>query len=253
MAVQVDSDEPVLTITLDRPDHLNACTRELHAELAAALKQARAPEVRAVILTGAGRGFCVGQDLGEVRADGGGGNDARLREQYNPNVRALRALEKPVIAAVNGVCAGAGISLAVACDVRIASAQAKFVPAFANIGLVPDAGASLHLVQLLGYARAFEWMTSGRHLPADEALALGLVGEVVAPEALLSSACERAAALAAWPGVGVGLTKRLMRHALGATLDEQLELEAQLQGVAASRPEYEAALDAFLSRSASRG
>lgn len=252
MAVQVDSDGPVLTITLDRPDQLNACTRELHAELAAALKQARAPEVRAVILTGAGRGFCVGQDLGEVRSDGGGGNDVRLRTLYNPTIRALRALEKPVIAAVNGVCAGAGLSLAAACDIRVASERAKFVPAFVNIGLIPDAGASFHLVHLLGYAKAFEWMTSGRHLAADEALGLGLVSEVVEPEALLERAGERAHALAAMTGAGVGLTKRLMLHALHTTLDEQLELEAQLQGVAGSTPEYKAALDAFLDRSAAK-
>lgn len=252
MAVEVSHDGPVMTIALDRPDQLNACTRELHAELAAAVKQARAPEVRAVILTGNGRGFCVGQDLGEVRADGGGGNDARLRTLYNPTIRGLRALEKPVIAAVNGVCAGAGLSLAAACDIRVASERAKFVPAFVNIGLIPDAGASFHLVQLLGYAKAFEWMTSGRHLGAEEALALGLVSEVVAGDALLERAGERAQALAAMTGSGVGLTKRLMRQALHSTLDEQLELEAQLQGYAGSTPEYAAALDAFLDRSAAK-
>jgi 2-(1,2-epoxy-1,2-dihydrophenyl)acetyl-CoA isomerase len=256
MAVQVDSDGAVLTITLDRPEQLNAFTREQHRALGAALEQAKAEEARAVILTGAGRGFSVGQDLAEVRAESGeegGGNDTRLREGYHPNVRAIRALEKPVLAAINGVAAGAGLSLAAACDIRIASTKAKFVPAFVNLGLVPDSGGSFCLSRVLGSARAFEWLTSGRHLDAEEALEWGLVTEVTEPHQLLERAHERASLLAAMPGTGVGATKRLLDQSLATSLEEQLELELEAQLQALSSPEYEQAMNAFLERSASRG
>ena len=176
--VESTRDGAVQTITLNRPETLNAFTRAVHDGLRAALKEARDPEVRAVVITGAGRGFCSGQDLtefGELPDVGAG-----LRATYHPNVLAIRALEKPVIAAVNGVCAGAGLSLACACDLRIASDAAFFVPGFAGIGLVPDAGGTYFVQRLLGTPRAFEWMASNRRLAADEAHAWGLVSEVVA-------------------------------------------------------------------------
>src|SRR5437870_3474672 len=150
----------------------------MHAGFAAGLKEARDPEARAVVITGAGRGFCVGQDLTEFR-DVSGDIGGHLRANYHPNILALRALEKPVIAAVNGPAAGAGLSLACACDVRIASDAASFVPAFIGIGLIPDSGGSYFVVHLLGAARAFEWMTSNRRLAAAEAHGWGLVSEVV--------------------------------------------------------------------------
>src|SRR2546427_5777136 len=163
----------VQTITLNRPDKMNAFTRALHAALREALREARDPEVRAVVITGAGRGFCAGQDLTDFGESGDVG--AALRETYPPNVLAIRALEKPVIAAVNGACAGAGLSLACTCDIRIASDAATFVPGFIGIGLVPDAGGTYFIHRLLGAARAFEWMTSNRRLSAAEAHARGLV------------------------------------------------------------------------------
>ena len=160
--VETSRDGAVLTITLNRPDVLNAFNAA-HAPRACGARSsdARDPEVRAVVITGAGRGFCVGQDLTEFR-EAPGDIGARLRESYHPNVLAIRALEKPVIAAVNGAAAGAGLSLACACDLRIAADTASFVPAFINIGLVPDSGGSYFVTRLLGPARAFEWMTSGR-------------------------------------------------------------------------------------------
>src|SRR5580765_6223800 len=160
-------------MTLNRPEVLNAFDSAMHRGFAAGLKEARDPEVRAVVVTGAGRGFCVGQDLGEFR---GARHDIgdHLRANYHPNIRAIRALEKPVIAAVNGPAAGAGLSLACACDIRVASDAASFVPAFIGIGLVPDSGGSLFIGRLLGAARAFEWMTSNRKLTAAEAHAWGL-------------------------------------------------------------------------------
>src|SRR5437763_13921190 len=167
-----------MTIALNRPDVLNAFTTAMHKALGAALKEARDPAVRAVVLTGAGRGFCVGQDLTEFR-EAAGDIEGRLRNTYHPTILGLRRLEKPVIAAVNGAAAGAGFSLALACDLRLAADSATFVPAFINIGLVPDSGGSFFATRLLGYARAFEWLTTGRRLSAAEAHAWGLVSEVV--------------------------------------------------------------------------
>ena len=176
--VEASRDGAVLTITLNRPDVLNAFNTAMHRGLAAALKDARDGGVRAVVLTGAGRGFCVGQDLTEFR-DAPGDIGSRLRDNYHPNIRAIRALEKPVIAAVNGAAAGAGMSLACACDLRLAADTASFVPAFINIGLIPDSGGSYFVTRILGPARAFEWLTSGRKLTAADAHAWGLVNEVV--------------------------------------------------------------------------
>src|SRR5881394_539722 len=191
----------VQTITLNRPDKMNAFNRALHVALREALKEARDPDVRAVVITGAGRGFCAGQDLTEFREAGDVG--AALRETYHPNVLAIRALEKPVIAAVNGACAGAGLSLACACDIRIAADNASFVPGFIGIGLVPDSGGSWFIHRLLGFARAFEWMTTNRRLSAAEALDWGLVSEVVETEALPARVAELAATFAELPTRGV--------------------------------------------------
>lgn len=240
-------DGGVLTITLNRPDVLNAFDRAMHERLAAALKEARDPEVRAVVLTGAGRGFCVGQDLNEFREETGD-VATRLRSTYNPNVLALRALEKPVIAAVNGAAAGAGLSLACACDLRIASDRATFVPAFVNIGLVPDTGGSYFVARLLGYGRAFEWLSSGRKLTAAEAHAWGLVSEVVDGDALPDRAAELAGSLAAMPTRGIGMTKRLLDRAQASTLEEHLEWEAQLQAAAAGSEDFAEGVAAFLEK-----
>jgi 2-(1,2-epoxy-1,2-dihydrophenyl)acetyl-CoA isomerase len=226
--VETSRDGAVLTITLNRPDVLNAFNTAMHRALGAALAEARDPGVRAVVITGAGRGFCVGQDLNEFRAAAGDIGE-RLRSTYHPNVLAIRALEKPVIAAVNGPAAGAGISFACACDIRIASDNATFVPAFVNIGLVPDSGATFFVTRLVGYAGAFEWLSSGRRLTAAEAHAWGLVSEVVEAEALAARAAELAAQLAALPTRAIGETKRLLDAAHTTPLPEQLELEAWAQ------------------------
>src|SRR5436190_4165701 len=242
--VESTRDGAVQTITLNRPDKMNAFTRALHAALRGALKEARDPEVRAVVVTGAGRGFCAGQDLTEFGETGDIG--AALRATYHPNVLAIRALEKPVIAAVNGVCAGAGVSLACACDIRIAADSAAFVPGFVGIGLVPDSGGTYFVHRLLGAPRAFEWMTSNRRLTAAEAHAWGLVSEVVQTDALPARAAELAATYAALPTRAIGMTKRLFDHADTATLDEQLELEAQLQAAAAGSDDFREGVAAFL-------
>src|SRR5947209_2326957 len=194
----------VLTITLNRPDVLNAFNAELHRALAAALKDARDEEVRAVVVTGAGRGFCVGQDLTEFREAPGDIGD-RLRAGYHPTILAIRSLEKPVLAAVNGPAAGAGLSLALACDLRVAADSASFVPAFVSIGLVPDSGGTFLTRRLLGYARAFEWLATGRKLTAAEAHAWGLVSEVVEADRLVERTAALAAELAALPTRAIGM------------------------------------------------
>lgn len=245
--VETARDGGVFTITLNRPDKLNALDRAMHDALAAALGEARDPEVRAVVLTGAGRGFCVGQDLGEFR-EAPGDIGARLRGNYHPNILAIRRLEKPVLAAVNGPAAGAGLSFACACDLRIAADSATFVPAFISIGLIPDSGGTYFVSRVLGPARAFEWLTSGRTLTAAEAQAWGLVSEVVEADALAGRAAELAGKLAAGPTRGIGMTKRLIDQAAGSTLEEQLEREAQLQTAATRTEDFRAGVDAFLEK-----
>jgi 2-(1,2-epoxy-1,2-dihydrophenyl)acetyl-CoA isomerase len=245
--VETSRDGAVLTITLNRPDVLNAFNAAMHKTLAAALKEARDDSVRAVVVTGAGRGFCVGQDLSEFR-EAPGDIGERLRASYHPNVLAIRALEKPVIASVNGAAAGAGLSFACACDIRLAADTATFVPAFINIGLVPDSGGSFFVARLLGPARAFEWMSSGRRLTAAEAHAWGLVSEVVEADELPARAAALAAELAALPTRGVGMTKRLFDHAASATLEDQLEWEAQLQTAATQTADFREGVAAFLEK-----
>jgi 2-(1,2-epoxy-1,2-dihydrophenyl)acetyl-CoA isomerase len=244
--VEVSREGAVQTITLNRPDLLNAFNQPMHQQLAAALKEARAPDVRAVVITGAGRGFCVGQDLAEFQEMPDIGD--ALRSRYHPTILAIRALEKPVLAALNGPAAGAGLSLACACDIRIASDAATFVPAFVGIGLVPDSGGTYFIHRLLGSARAFEWMSSNRRLNAAEAHAWGLVSEVVETDALAARAAEVAAGYASAPTRAIGMTKRLFDHADHATLEEQLELEAQLQKVATGTADFREGVTAFLEK-----
>ena len=245
--VETSREGAVLTITFNRPDVLNAINAALHAALAAALKDARDPEIRAVVVTGAGRGFCVGQDLTEFREAPGDIAD-RLRSAYHPNVLAVRALEKPVIAAVNGPAAGTGLSFACACDIRLAADSATFIPAFVNIGLIPDSGGTFFISRLLGPARATEWMTSGRRLTAAEAHAWGLVSEVVQDDDLAARAAELASTLAALPTRAIGMTKRLFDAAPTNRLEEQLELEAQLQSAATKSEDFGEGVAAFLEK-----
>jgi 2-(1,2-epoxy-1,2-dihydrophenyl)acetyl-CoA isomerase len=245
--VETSRDGGVLTITLNRPEAYNALTASMHAALRAALDDARAPDVRVVVVTGAGKGFCAGQDMKEfesVDRDIAG----HLEASYHPNVRAIRALEKPVIAAVNGAAAGAGLSLACACDIRIAADDAMFVPGFIGIGLVPDSGGSYFLARLLGPSRAFAWMTSNRRLTAADAHAWGLVDEVVEGDALQARVADRAVTYAEGPTAAIGMTKRLFDRAARSTLDEQLSLEAQLQSAATKTEDFREGVAAFLEK-----
>jgi 2-(1,2-epoxy-1,2-dihydrophenyl)acetyl-CoA isomerase len=242
--VVLTRDGAVATITLNRPDRLNALTVELHAALAEALAEAADPAVRAVVLTGAGRAFCVGQDIdafpGEPAAVG-----EMLRRSYHPNVIALHGLAKPVVAAVNGPAAGAGLALALACDIRIAAASATFVPAFTAIGLVPDSGITHTLSRVIGPAAAAEWMITGERLDAATAHGRGIVSRVADDDALAAEAAELAGVLAAKPTRAIAMTKALFAGALESTLEDQLEREAAFQETAAGGADFAEGVRAF--------
>jgi len=234
----------VATLTLNRPDALNALNSQLRRELLAAIKAAARDEgTRAVVITGAGRAFCAGADL-----RGGSGERAFrtvLTAEYNPLIEAIRSLPKPFVAAVNGVAAGAGVSLALAADVVVASEDARFVPAFSRIGLVPDSGLARLLVRAVGRHRAFEILIGERQLGAGDARDLGLVAAVVPADRLAVTARELAQRLAAGPTAAIGLTKRLLNAAEDATLAEALEAEAALQELAGRTGDHAEGVAAF--------
>ena len=247
--VLTSRDGAVLTITLNRPEVYNAFTRELHGALHEALTEAADDAVRCVVVTGAGKGFCAGQDLKEFGSVSGTVGDV-LEQTYHPNVRLVRSLRKPVIAAVNGPAAGAGLSFACACDLRVASTAASFVPGFVGIGLVPEAGGTWFVHRLLGFARAFEWMSANTRLSAADALEWGLVSEVVPAASFDARVAELAAEWASRPTLAVGRTKRLFEHAHDASLEAQLSLEAELQQESVETADFREGVDAFLEKRA---
>lgn len=238
--------DAVATITLDRPEALNALTIALKEELLATFEAvAGDPTVRSVVLTGAGRAFCAGQDLRERLEPDPTPLDEELRLRYNPMARAMVALDKPIVGAINGVAAGAGASLAFACDLRIAADTASFVLAFGRIGLVPDTGATWLLPRLIGAARAAELALVPDPLSASRALEIGLVNRVVPSADLESEAHALAARLAEGSPRAAALTKRALRRSWTATFDEQLALEADLQGEAGRSADHAEGLAAF--------
>jgi 2-(1,2-epoxy-1,2-dihydrophenyl)acetyl-CoA isomerase len=240
----VETDAGVTTLTLNRPDSLNALDSTLRRALLAAIREtAKDAAVRAVVITGAGRAFCAGADL----RGGSGEREFRrvLTDEYNPLVEAIRGLSKPVIASVNGVAAGAGMSLALAADVVVAAGEARFVPAFGRIGLVPDSGLTRSLVRALGRHRATEILLGERQLGADDAHAVGLVAAVVPGERLAGVTRELAQRLAAGPTVAIGLTKRLVNAAEDDDLGASLAAEAALQDVAGRTDDHAEGVAAF--------
>ncbi|HID34823.1 MAG TPA: 2-(1,2-epoxy-1,2-dihydrophenyl)acetyl-CoA isomerase, partial [Anaerolineae bacterium] len=229
---------------------LNALTTQMSKAMLAALKTcARDDHIRCVVITGAGRGFSAGQDLTELAhtPDGWTVGD-HLRHGYNRLILAMHDLEKPIIAAVNGVAAGAGLGVALAADMRIASEKASFVPAFISIGLAPDSGVSWHLQRLAGPARAFELLATGRKVKAEEALTMGLVNQVVPAEALEESVNALARQLAQGPTRGIGLTKRALNRAATVSLAEALDYEAQMQDIAIRTQDHREGVQAFLEK-----
>lgn len=237
-------DGGVLTLTLNRPDALNAFTHEMLRHLGEALRDAeRDGSVRAVVITGAGRGFCAGQDLKEI--EGGDTSFRTVLDGYNPVIRRIADMDKPVIAGVNGAAAGAGFSLALACDYRLASDAAVFVTTFARIGLTADSGMSYFLPRIVGWAKAYELLVLSPRLRAVEAYELGLVNRVVPADAFPVALQSFATQLAQGPTKAYGLIKRSLRKAASATLDEILEYEAYLQEIAGQSHDYAEGVAAF--------
>jgi len=242
----------VLALTLNRPDKLNAFNEEMHVALRNGFERAHNDAaVRAVLLTGAGRGFCAGQDLGDRDPRKGGiapdlGRTIELF--YNPLIRLIRTLDKPVVCAVNGVAAGAGANIALACDIALAARSARFIQAFAKIGLVPDSGGTWSLPRLLGEARAKALALTAEPLDAETAASWGLIWKVVDDAALLDEAHALAIRLAAGPTKGLGMTKRALQAAATNSLDQQLELERDLQREAGRSADYAEGVAAFLEK-----
>jgi 2-(1,2-epoxy-1,2-dihydrophenyl)acetyl-CoA isomerase len=246
----------VTRLTLNRPDKLNAFTLPMHTELRAALEAAGGDEqCRVIVLTGAGRAFCAGQDLAETRPSGDGGvpdAGSRLEQSYNPLVRLITTLEKPVIAAVNGIAAGAGANVALACDLVFAARSASFLQAFTRIGLVPDASGTWTLPRLIGPARARGLTMLAEPLSAEMAAAWGLIWRVVDDDKLEAEVAAVASKLALAPTYALGLTKRAIAQSSTNTLSQQLDLERDLQRQAGASPDAAEGIRAFLEKRPAR-
>lgn len=247
-------EEGVATITLNRPDSLNAFNSQMIQEATGAFKQCgRNDEVRCVVITGAGKGFSSGQDLKEVQ---GRGDDFSLAEHlrggYNLLIERMVTLEKPIIGAINGVAAGAGCGVALACDLRIASDQAAFIQVFSKVGLIPDSGSTWLLPRLVGYARAYEMAITADRVSAEKALQWGLVNEVTPAAQLMEIVRAWALRLAQGPTKAFGLTKRAMMRGWDLSLSEALEYEAMLQSAAANSEDNKEGVAAFLEKRAPR-
>jgi len=245
-------DAGVLSLTLNRPDKLNAFNPEMHKLLREALEEARdEPGVRAVLLTGSGRGFCAGQDLSQrsVSADAAPIDlSVSLGSNYNPLVRRLRALPKPIVCAVNGVAAGAGANIALACDIVLAARSASFVQSFSKLGLVPDSGGTYFLPRLVGSARAMGLALLGERLSAEDAERWGLIWKAVDDDRLVAEATRIAQTLAVGPTKGYGLIKKAMQASAGNSLDSQLDLERDLQREAGFSEDYREGVAAFMQK-----
>ena len=240
----------VATITLNRPQSLNAFVPQMNQEVLDALKDGdRDKTVRCLMITGAGRAFCAGQDLKGRTPEQKGSLGASLREKYNPMIRQIRQMEKIVVAAVNGVAAGAGCNLALACDLRVASEEAKFIQSFVRVGLAPDSGGSFILPRLVGVSKAMEMLLLGDTIDAQEALRIGLVARVFSAPEFAHAAREVAERIAAAPR-GIGLIKRAVNHANLPSLESDLEYEAHLQEIAGRSSDYDEGVRAFLEKRA---
>ncbi len=249
-AVLVDRHDAWTAVTLNRPDRLNSFNEDMHRQLSTALTEIAADETcRAVLITGAGKGFCAGQDLSD-RAGSEGSPDlgATIEAFYNPLIRRIRAMPKPVVCAVNGVAAGAGANLALACDIVLAARSAKFIQAFARIGLVPDSGGTFFLPRLVGDARARALALLGEPIAADKAEAWGLIWKAVDDKNLSAEAHALAERLAGQPTQGLAMIKEALNASAANTLDAQLDLERDLQRKAGRTPDYAEGVRAFMEK-----
>lgn len=237
-------------ITLNRPEKLNSFNREMALLLQEHLKACQSDEVRCVFITGAGKGFSAGQDLAEVVDPQGPGMARILSEHYNPIVMAIRDLQKPVVAAVNGVAAGAGANIALGCDIVVAARSASFIQAFSKIGLIPDSGGTFYLPRLIGHAKASALMMLGDKIGAEEAERLGMIYRYFEDEQFRSEAEKIATTLAAMPTTGLAYTKKALQWSFTHTLSEQLMNEDKLQQSAAVTHDFKEGVQAFLEKRA---
>lgn len=249
MLIKFEIQNSVAKITLNRPEVLNSFNREMALELQEAMdRSAKEKEIRAIFLTGEGRAFCAGQDLSEAISTDGPGLQNIVKEHYNPIIQKIRSIEKPVVCAVNGVAAGAGANIALACDIVFAATTASFIQAFSKIGLIPDSGGTFFLPRLVGFQRATALMMLGDKIKADQALSFGMIYKVCEDDQLQEEAMNTAMQLAAMPTKGLGLTKRALNKSLTNDLNAQLELEIELQVMAGKTYDYNEGVKAFLEK-----
>lgn len=239
----------VLIITLNRPDKFNSFNREMALELQNELDNAENNElVRSIVLTGTGKAFCAGQDLAEAIDPNGPGIEKIVREHYNPIILKIRKIEKPIIAAVNGVAAGAGANIALACDIVIAAQSSTFIQAFSKIGLVPDSGGTFFLPRLIGFQNASALMMLGDKLSATDAQSMGMIYKVFSDETFMDEVLKLADNLSKMPTKAIGYTKRLLNESMTNNLQEQLIQEGSLQVEAANSFDYKEGVNAFLEK-----
>jgi 2-(1,2-epoxy-1,2-dihydrophenyl)acetyl-CoA isomerase len=239
----------VLIITLNRPEKFNSFNREMALQLLDVLdKAAQDKQVRAIVLTGSGKAFCAGQDLSEAMDPNGPGIEKIVDEHYNPIILKIRHIEKPIIAAVNGVAAGAGANIALACDIVFAGRSASFIQAFSKIGLIPDSGGTFTLPRLVGFNMASALMITGDKVTAEEAVQYGMAYKIFDDNALLTQSIVNADHVAAMPTKAIGLTKRLLNASATNNLEQQLQMEKKIQVESANSYDYKEGVSAFLEK-----
>jgi 2-(1,2-epoxy-1,2-dihydrophenyl)acetyl-CoA isomerase len=251
--ILLEKDGGVATLTLNRPDRLNSCTTGTYRELSMIMRQInRDDEIKVVILTGAGRGFCAGSDISDRLASriekGGEENRFEILQQVGSTALDVADVDKPIIAAINGVAVGAGLSLTLLCDFRIASEKARFGAVWVNMGLIPDVGATYYLPRIVGVEKAMELMVTGDIINADEALRIGLVSKVVSSDQLMITAKDLATKIAAGPSVAIELMKRGLRRALNNDLKTQLDYESYAQNTCRKTEDHKEAIQAFMGK-----
>lgn len=248
--IQTEIKNKIATLTLNRPEVFNSFNREMALKLQKELDACEQnPEVRAIVITGNGRAFCAGQDLKEVTSpELNPGFKKILEEHYNPIISKIRKIEKPFLAAVNGVAAGAGANIALACDIVVATEQASFIQAFSKIGLVPDSGGTFFLPRLIGFQKASALMMLGEKVSAEEAERLGMIYKVFPSETFSQEVTNLASILSNMPTKALGMTKRLLNEAMTNSLEDQLDLEGKLQIEAAQSEDYAEGVDAFVNK-----
>ncbi|MCC7050749.1 MAG: enoyl-CoA hydratase/isomerase family protein [Bacteroidia bacterium] len=247
--IQYQLQDGVAIITLNRPEKFHSFIRPMATELQQALdKAANDKNTRAILLTATGKAFCAGQDLSEAIDPNGPGIVTIVEESYNAVIKRLRFIEKPIICAVNGIAAGAGANIALACDIVLAAKSAAFIQAFSKIGLIPDSGGTFILPRLIGWQRAAALMFTAEKVSADEAEQMGMIYQSVADEELEKTALSLAKQLAQMPTVGIGLTKRLLNESMHNSLAVQLQREGAVQAEAANSYDHKEGVKAFLEK-----